>query len=136
MKKTYKSKVDLKILLPLAVLLGALDVYMLVRLIWLGLVLVNLAIAFLGYLYYFTQYELADDGQKLKISSGFLYHREIYIKSIRKVRPIKNHFASPALSTDRLEIQYNRYGRVLISPEEKSAFLRDLTNLNPRINIG
>jgi hypothetical protein len=134
MKKTFKSKIDLAILLPvLAVLIGA-GVYLVFSKIIIGAVALALPVAFIIYLCIDTLYQVTDDN-KLRIRSGFLFNREIYIKSIKRVSPTKNHRASPALSSDRLEIRYNRYGRVVISPNHKSEFIKELKDVNPRIRV-
>jgi hypothetical protein len=134
MKKTYRSKVEMIILIPFAILIFILEIVMVLNHFWIGVGLGLLITLFCLYLYRYTSYELTPD-KKLKIRSGFLYHKEIYIRTIKKIRHIKNHFVSPALSTDRLEICYNRYGRVLISPDEASEFISQLTKENPKIRI-
>lgn len=134
MKKTFKSKVDLNILLPLSFCLAAAEVFMIFQKIIIGEIAIGMLMIFLLYLFMDTFYEVTSD-DKLKIKSGFFFQDEIYIKSIKKVRPIKDHRASPALSSDRLEIRYNRYGRVVISPDNKTEFIKELKEVNPRIRV-
>jgi hypothetical protein len=134
MKKTFRSKIDMLILVPVILVLAGVGVYMIVNGILIGEIAIGLVGLFIFYTYVYTSYVVTDDN-KLKIRSGFLYNQEIYIKSIKKVRPTKNHRASPALSSDRLEISYNRYGRVVVSPNKKTEFLRELKVVNPRIRI-
>jgi hypothetical protein len=134
MKKTFRSKIDMLILVPVILVLAGVGVYMIVNGILIGEIAIGLVVLFIFYTYVYTSYVVTDDN-KLKIRSGFLYNQEIYIKSIKKVRPTKNHRASPALSSDRLEISYNRYGRVVVSPNNKTEFLRELKVVNPRIRI-
>lgn len=93
-----------------------------------------MVMAFVFYLWADTMYVLTGDN-KLKIKSGFFFHREIYIKAIKKVRLVRDHRASPALSSDRLEISYNRYGKVVVSPHKKTEFIRELRVVNPRIRV-
>jgi hypothetical protein len=132
MKKTFRSKIDMLILVPVILVLAGVGVYMTVNGILVGEIAIALIGLFIVYTYVYTSYVVTDDN-KLKIRSGFLYNQEIYIKSIKKVRPTKNHRASPALSSDRLEISYNRYGRVVVSPNNKTEFIRELKVVNPRI---
>jgi hypothetical protein len=134
MKKTFKSKIDIAILIPLLAILISGGIYLVFCNIIIGAIAVALAIAFLIYLYIDTSYQVTDD-KILKIKSGFLYNQEIYIKSIKRVSPTKSHRASPALSSDRLEIRYNRYGRVIISPNHQSEFIKELKEVNPRIRV-
>jgi hypothetical protein len=132
MKKTFRSKIDMLILVPVILVLAGVGVYMTVNGILVGEIAIAVIGLFIVYTYVYTSYVVTDDN-KLKIRSGFLYNQEIYIKSIKKVRPTKNHRASPALSSDRLEISYNRYGRVVVSPNNKTEFIRELKVVNPRI---
>lgn len=134
MRRTYKSKVEKPVLIPLAVVLVAIGIWLLREGVWLGAAAVGVVLAFLAYLYYSTAYELTANNT-LRIRIGFFYNKEIYIRSIKKIRPTRNAFASPALSGDRIEIQFNRYERVLISPEEKTEFISRLQEANPRINV-
>jgi hypothetical protein len=134
MQKTFKSKIDLLLLIPVLVVLVGVGVYMIVNGIIIGEIVIGLIMLFILYTWVYTSYEVTND-DKLRIKSGFFYNREIYIKSIKKVRPTKNHRASPALSSDRLEISYNRYGRVVVSPNNKTEFIRELKVVNPRIRI-
>ena len=134
MKKTFKSKVDLLVLLPVLLLIISAEAYLLSNKIFTGAIAVGVLAAFVVYTCIDTLYVVTRD-DKLKIKSGFLYNREIYIRSIKKVKETRDHAPSPALSFDRLEISYNRYGRVVVSPNNKSEFIRELKEVNPRIRI-
>lgn len=134
MRTMYKSKVEPVILIPLIIMFG-LGIYFLVTNgIWIGAAAAALVVVFLAYLYFSTFYELTSD-QKLKIKIGFLYRKEIYIRSIKRIRKTKNHIASPALSGDRIEIQFNRYESVLISPKARAEFIDQLRKINPTIKM-
>jgi hypothetical protein len=134
MEKTFKSKIDLRVLLPVLAVLAGAEAYLISNKILIGVIAVGLLAAFVIYMCIDTLYVVTNDN-KLKIKSGFFYNQEIYIKSIKKVRPTTDHRPSPALSFDRLEISYNRYGRVVVSPNNKSEFIRELKEVNPRIRI-
>src|SRR6476469_4319893 len=134
MKKTFKSKIDMLLLLPVLLVLAGVGVYVVLNGIIAGEIAVGVILLFILYTCLDTFYTFTNDN-KLKIRSGVFYNREIYIKSIRKIRPTKNRRASPALSSDRLEISYNRYGRVVVSPNRKSEFIRDLKEVNSCIII-
>lgn len=41
--------------------------------------------------------------------------------------------SSPALSLDRLEVFYNKFDSVIISPQNKEDFIVALQNINPAI---
>ncbi len=135
MRTTYKSKVEKPILIPILVALLGIGGWLISEAIWWALAIDLLAIGFIAYIYLSTRYEITVKNT-LRIRSGFLYDKEIYIRSIKNIRPTNNHYASPALSGDRIEIQYNRYERVLISPEGSSEFISQLRALNPKIQLG
>lgn len=134
MKKTFKSKVDLLLLLPIVIVFLTAEIFMIVNGFVIAIILFGLAGTFITYLYLDTRYVVTEDN-KLQVKSGFLYQREIYIKSIKKVRPSEDRTTSPALSLDRLEICYNRYGRIVVSPDNKTEFIKVLKNVNPRIRV-
>ena len=134
MKKKFKSKVDLLLLIPVLFILFAAEVFLILKGIFIALIAVGLIGGFLTYLYITTVY-VVHSKNKLRIKSGFLFNREIYIPSIKKLRPSNDHTAWPALSLDRIEISYNRYGRIVVSPENKNEFIRELKELNPQINV-
>ena len=48
------------------------------------------------------------------------------MNEIKTVTPTSNPLSSPALSLDRLQINYGRWGSIMISPKDKEAFIQDL----------
>ena len=65
----------------------------------------------------------------LLIRSGWLKF-QILLSTIDMVRPTRNPLSAPAWSLDRLRIDYKKHHKsriALISPEDKSRFLRELT---------
>lgn len=134
MKKTFKSKIDLPVLLPIIIVFLTAEIFMIVKGIVIGVIAITLLSIFISYLCIDTRY--ITNGSSLRIKSGFLFDQEIYIKSIKRVSPVKQHgVKSPALSFDRLEICFNRYGRIIISPNNQKEFIRELTEVNPRIRV-
>ena len=133
MRKAFKSKIGFLLGSVLLILLSA-EAFMIYTMTITGIIAIGVLIIFFIYMYMDTLYVLTSD-KKLKIKSGFFFHKEIYIKSIRKVRPVRHLRASPALSSDRLEICYNRYGRVFVSPTHRSEFIKELKEVNPRIRV-
>lgn len=69
-----------------------------------------------------TKYVLGEE--QLTVRSG-LMHWEIPYAAIETVTPTHNPLASPALSLDRLRIDY-KGGAVMISPKDKEDFLAEL----------
>jgi hypothetical protein len=52
---------------------------------------------------------------------------------IRAVTPTRNPLSSPALSLDRLRIDYGRRKSIMISPEDKEGFLTELRKRVPAV---
>ena len=76
-----------------------------------------------------TRYELG--ASELVIRSG-PFRWTIPLASIREVAPTNNPLSSPALSLDRLLIRYpGRSLGIMISPEDKEGFLRELVLRSP-----
>ncbi len=76
-------------------------------------------------------YEITD--AELIVRSGLIRWR-IPLTSIVRVRPSNSVASSPALSLDRLEVAYEKTGRlkkILISPKDKEAFLLELRSRAP-----
>lgn len=73
------------------------------------------------------------EGENLTVKSGIFYNKTINIKSIRRIVETRNPLSSPAASLDRLEVFYNKYDAVIISPREKAAFVAHLQQIKPEI---
>ena len=73
------------------------------------------------------------DGDTLVIRSSFITWR-VPIREISSVKPTRSALSSPALSLDRLRIQYGRKA-ILISPEDRERFLAALRSVNPSISV-
>lgn len=65
------------------------------------------------------------DGTTLAIYFG-PFRRTITLRDIHSITPTRNPRSSPALSLDRLRIDYGAHRFIMISPREKEAFLRDI----------
>ncbi|MNG32447.1 hypothetical protein D3C84_1184630 [compost metagenome] len=71
----------------------------------------------------------------MNIKCGFFKSQNIGIKTILKISETYNPLSSPAGSIDRLEIVYNKFDSILISPKDKKAFIEDLKIINPTIEV-
>lgn len=66
------------------------------------------------------------------LTTGFLvirsgpFHWGVPLRQINKVTPTHNPLSSPALSLDRLRIEYSEVKVIMISPENRRDFLADL----------
>ncbi|HRG07012.1 MAG TPA: PH domain-containing protein [Cyclobacteriaceae bacterium] len=100
---------------------------------WPGIAIHVIVVIFIIHLITTTYYQI--EGHNLRIKSGFIINKLIAINSIRKIQKSNSIFSSPAASLDRLEIFYNKYDSILISPKDKEEFLAQLRNINPAIEI-
>lgn len=85
------------------------------------------------HLIYNTGYAITRDS--LQIRCG-VFRKTIPLAAIEEVMPSRSLLSGPALSLDRLNVRYSgsRFG-VLISPEERKKFLRDLASRCPTARI-
>ncbi len=63
------------------------------------------------------------------------YNKSIALDRIRKVEVTRNIMSSPAPSLDRIEIYFDKFDSVVISPKNKLQFMDDLKALNPSIEL-
>jgi hypothetical protein len=131
--KIYKSKISPLVLILVALPMTALMLLMIWQDTWLGFSIIAITSIFLFHLFVTTYYII--DGGQLSIRSGFLVNIKIEISSITKVMKSNSFLSSPATSFDRIEIRYNKFDSVIISPSDKSAFTEALRNLNPSIEV-
>ncbi len=72
------------------------------------------------------------EGATLVIRSSVFTWR-VPIAAIRSITPTRSALSSPALSLDRLRIEYGGK-RILVSPENKRHFIEALRAVNPSIS--
>jgi hypothetical protein len=89
--------------------------------------------AFVLWTLYGTRYTLTES--ILIVQSG-PFRWVIDLEAIMEVFPTRNPLSSPACSLDRLQIRYrkSRFG-MMISPQDKAGFLRDLVALSPGLKL-
>ena len=63
------------------------------------------------------------------------YNKRIAVDRIKKVKLSRNLISSPAPSLDRIEIFYDKFDSVVISPKDKIQFMEDLKLINPSIEL-
>ena len=96
------------------------------------LVACALAPALLLWLAWATHYELVE--HDLLVRSGPFRWR-VPLAQIRSVVPSRSVVSAPALSLDRLRIDYGRASSILISPRDKLRFLSELQRRCPGIDV-
>ena len=135
-KKTYRSKISLGILIFI-ILVFVISGFVIIDLNVknnFGVAVYVLTILFIVYLFLTTNYTIYNQ-QTLIVKSGFLMNKKIDINSITKISKTNNPISSPALSLDRIEIFYNKYDSVIISPKDEQEFIQDLHKINSSIII-
>ncbi len=130
---TYKSKIGKEFILFLSPLLAGVSIFMVFMKNGPGIIIMAAVIIFIVYLFLNTYYQISEN--QLIVRAGFLINLKIDINSIRKIAYTQSFISAPATSIDRLEISYNKYDSVLISPLEKDEIIQHLTKLNPNIQI-
>jgi len=134
MDTRYPSKVDLWLG---AVLVGVVALTLCVGVMgyreegYLALLPLALVAAIFGGLVLPVEYVMEAD--RLVVRSGLIRYRIPYDK-IQSARLTRNPLSSPALSIDRIDIRYGRFG-VLISPPDREAFLQDLSGRCPHLRF-
>ncbi len=128
-RNRYRSKVDAWLA---AMLIGAFLLTLLLTLAevfssaWWIVLLVFAVWGFVLSLLFPLYYEITPSS--LLVRSGWI-RREIPLTCIQRVFPARNPLSAPALSLDRLQVDYTRGSLprfVLISPRDTTGFLRNL----------
>jgi hypothetical protein len=132
-KVTYRSKVSLKLTVPVTASLGGTAIFMAYQQNWIGLGLILLVLAVIAYTFLTTYYVV--DGQMLSVKCGFFVDEKISISSIKLVKSTTTAMSAPALSLDRIVVTYRKYDTIVISPEDKVEFVDHLLLCNPAISV-
>lgn len=94
---------------------------------------ITAAIFILYFVFVFPiKYKLGEE--QLIIRFG-LIHSSIPYKSIKSVKPSRNPLSAPALSLDRLAIDFGKFLPALISPVNKQDFLKELAKHTPKLKL-
>jgi membrane protein YdbS with pleckstrin-like domain len=137
MENVFRSKVDLwLVVVIIAVPIMLLD-YILDGLNTpdkvaelLALAIVVIVLGLLTWVYFSTRYTITGDFLLVKAGP---FSWVIPIEDIVSVEPTRNPSSSPALSLDRLLIRYGHSAELMISPKDKTGFMKELKkHLNPR----
>ena len=64
---------------------------------------------------------------------GFFSYKPIPISKIKELVDTRTLVSAPAPSLDRIEIKYGKSDKMILSPEDKDAFVKDLRRINPKI---
>jgi hypothetical protein len=127
--RRFNSKVDrwllvvmiISLVLDLAAMVVVIVTVPEVIVLTVTVVVLLLAAALIGSILISTYYTV--DKTTLKIVSGPLRFR-VNLDDINSVRATRNPLSSPALSLDRLMINYGKNRKVMVSPADKRGFLK------------
>ncbi len=133
MNKKYRSRPDKMFLIVIGIPMLSMLTMMMFQKSLLGIIIATLTAAFVLYLIFNTWYTIEQD--VLHVRCGFLYRKDIPIKAIKSIATSSSILSSPATSFDRLEIAFNQFDSVLISPENRQDFIESLKKINPTIIV-
>lgn len=133
MAANYKSKVDTWLLIVMlsAVLVSALASIAvlaagLAELWWVLLLTIGAGVILPIWVLLSTRYKVQPD--RLTIRSGpLMWH--IPLSEITRITPTHSSLSSPALSLDRLRIEYGLDRSIVISPQDKERFIKHVEEL-------
>lgn len=132
--KTYRSKIDIWLLLLIFIPLGYPLVETIIEREWIVTAILLATIAFVVYLMFAIKYVIS--GDVLEVKAGFMRTTKVAIADIKSVEKNNNAMSSPAMSLKRLEIWYgNKYDSIVISPPDREAFVKELLKINPDITL-
>jgi hypothetical protein len=126
--RIYKSKIDWWLPALMVIALGFPLGMGIIEKEYLVSALFAILLAGIFVMFHYTVYKL--DGGHL-----IVWNTKIDINAIRKINKTRNPISSPALSLDRIEIIYNKFDSILISPKDKQAFVEELLKINPNIVV-
>lgn len=126
----YKSKVDVSLFIALTSTIAVCVAVVFPLLVSGGIThwLMSLSILAIGAglpasILIATWYDV--DDTRILIRSGF-FTWEIPLAGIKTITPSRSLISGPALSFDRLRIDYNKWNSVLVSPKDKAAFIQQV----------
>jgi hypothetical protein len=131
--KNYKSKLGLELIIPISLIFGYALYELITEKSWIGVFIISLTILFILYTFLSINYKI--EKENLNVKCTFLLNENIEINTIRKITETYNPLSSPAASIDRIEIFYNKFDSVLISPKKKQEFIEDILKINPNIEV-
>ncbi|WP_298773956.1 PH domain-containing protein [uncultured Empedobacter sp.] len=135
--KTYQSRLSVSLVVFLFLIFSFVGIGISFNSIQqneIDIVVCILTILFIIYMYLSTIYKIINN-EELVVKVGFLMNIKIDIKKIVEIKKTKSMISSPAWSLNRIEIFYNKYDSVIISPKNQTEFIQDLQKINSSIKI-
>lgn len=134
MRKIYKSKMSKGLIISLVLLFLYVVYQMITEPVGFWIILICL-IFVVVFFYNILSLRYTIENKKLIVTTKIFYHKSIDIKSIRKIEETNTIISAPANSFDRLEIIYNKFDNLVVSPENKQRFIEDLLAIHPEIEV-
>ncbi len=131
--KKYPSKISYGLLSIILIVLIGSTIPLLSSPVWTGLIINLLLLLFVAHIFSNTYYLI--DGKFLLVKSGFIINKKIDIKMVKSIKETSSLISAPALSFDRLEVNWGKYTGIVISPREKLEFIEHMTSINPQIEV-
>lgn len=132
MKNKFISKIDTWLLAVLIISFTSVFIAIAINFDWLSFTICTLttlpALLFL----YPCQYKVK--GTTLDIQCGVIHWKKDIMK-MKTIRPTRNPLSSPAMSLDRLELQFKNGEKIMISPKDKVGFKERMKSINSEINF-
>ena len=130
--KVHKSKIG-KVFWVFMLFFAWLLVYGIVIKEWVMIIIGTLSTVYFSYVLITLRYII--DNEYLTIKTRFIFNQKFSINSIRTIEKSNSIQAAAANSFDRLEIIYNKFDSILVSPENNQQFIEDLLSVNPKIEV-
>ncbi len=77
-------------------------------------------LAGMGFIYFRTYYLVLDDSLIIHFGP---FRQTLKRDRIFSVKPYRSIYSAPALSRDRLQIRYDKFGEIQVSPQDQPGFL-------------
>lgn len=132
-KKIFYSDKSLKIALMLwsPLLVGI--VFSIFQQIWVLTLIIVCVSIIVGVVWFETKYIIYNGFLITKL--GPFNHSVISISKISEIKPTTSILGAPANSLDRINIIYNRFGNLIISPKDRISFVDELLKINKSIEV-
>ncbi|KAF0200688.1 MAG: hypothetical protein FD170_3303 [Bacteroidetes bacterium] len=85
-------------------------------------------------IYFRTYYRLHPiDG--LTVICGLFYRKTFDLKQLKSIKYTSNPLSSPALSLRRLELKFENFETIMISPESREDFIAEIHKYKPEVEV-
>ena len=86
-------------------------------------------------LYFLLTFRYVTDNNTVKIQYGFLNVKSIDIQNIKKIIIQDKQKGEPKITPLRIEIQYDKTNKIVVSPKDTVGFVENIERINPGIEI-